>query len=384
MNGSKSIGRIGIATILLMSSLTVMVGNAITPAVPEIGKVFGLGNYASWLVTAPALGVVVSAIPAGKLIDRLGPYRVGVTCLLLYGILGPVGAVMPNIYLMFLDRFLLGAATAGVMSSSITLIAGFFQGEKQLKILAMQGMAMEFGGVVFLAVSGVLSEISWKMPFGIYILGIAAFAMMIGFIPYQGPVSENHNRSEEKKPAGGVPLPLVFLSAFLGMLMFFTAMVSLPLYLQNMLGYSPMFTGNYLAALDLVSVGAAGFMPKIVGKIKESGCILCAFLFYGTAYLLYSFFDSMPVLIAAMVCVGIGVGLSTPLFNSIVVNKSAPEKKGINASINTMAMFTGQFLSAVLVSFLIGQKVYMAASLISFAVVIAIIPITSYYRRKPV
>ena len=49
----KDIGKAGIVAIMLMSSLTVMVGNAITPALPELGKVFGLGNFASWLVTAP-------------------------------------------------------------------------------------------------------------------------------------------------------------------------------------------------------------------------------------------------------------------------------------------------------------------------------------------
>ena len=69
----KKIGKIGIAAIMLMSSLTVMVGNAITPAIPEIGRVYNLGSFASWLVTAPALGVVATAIFFGKLIDKKGP-----------------------------------------------------------------------------------------------------------------------------------------------------------------------------------------------------------------------------------------------------------------------------------------------------------------------
>ena len=77
----------------------------------------------------------------------------------------------------------------------------------------------------------------------------------------------------------GVPVSLVLLIAFFGMLMFFTAMVSLPIYLQKELGYSPVFTGNSVA--------------------------LCI----------------------AVVFAGTGFGLSTPLFNSLVVRKSRPEKK---------------------------------------------------------
>ena len=153
-NSKKQIGGLGIAAIMLMSSLTVMVGNAITPALPEIGQVYGLGNFASWLVTAPALGVVVTAIFFGKLIDKTGPYKIALGGLLFYGAFGVAGAFMPSTILLFIDRFLLGAATAAIMSASVTLIASFFEGEKQLKIIAMQGMSMEFGGVIFLGVSG--------------------------------------------------------------------------------------------------------------------------------------------------------------------------------------------------------------------------------------
>ena len=53
---TRKIGIPGVVAIMLASSLTVMVGNAITPALPQLGEVYGLGNYASWLVTAPALG----------------------------------------------------------------------------------------------------------------------------------------------------------------------------------------------------------------------------------------------------------------------------------------------------------------------------------------
>lgn len=381
-NSKKQIGGLGIAAIMLMSSLTVMVGNAITPALPEIGQVYGLGNFASWLVTAPALGVVVTAIFFGKLIDKTGPYKIALGGLLFYGAFGVAGAFMPSTILLFIDRFLLGAATAAIMSASVTLIASFFEGEKQLKIIAMQGMSMEFGGVIFLGVSGFLANISWKSPFFIYGMGFLALIMMIAFIPKVGPVEQSNEKdleaSEVKK---GVPLPLVLLTAFLGMLMFFTAMVSLPLYLQNDLGYTPAFTGYYLAALDLIAVLAAGFMPKIVAKIEAKGCLTIAFSCYAVAYLLY-FSSSTPVVLGiAIVFMGLGFGLSTPLFNSLVVNKSTPERKGLNVSFCTMAMFGGQFLSAMLVSLLAGTSLFITAAIIAIVIGICILPIVKHYSK---
>lgn len=381
MQSKQKIGKVGIAAIMLMSSLTVMVGNAITPALPEIGNVFKLGSSASWLVTAPALGVVVTAILFGRLIDKTGPYKIAVLGLLFYGIFGVAGAFMPNAYLLFADRFLLGAATAAIMSASVTLIAGFFDGEQQLRIMALQGMSMEFGGVIFLGVSGFLSDFSWKSPFFIYAIGFLALLMVLIFVPSIENRSKNIGTSDTNATAKGVPLPLVLLTAFLGMLMFFTAMVSLPLYLQNTLEYSPSFTGYYLAVLDLIAVLAAGFMPKLVAKLRAEGCLTIAFLCYALAYLFYFLSPSKGVLCVAVIFMGIGFGFSTPLFNNLVVSKSSPERKGINASLCTMAMFAGQFLSAMLVSMIAGISLFITAAAIAFVIGIFIMPVTKHFSK---
>lgn len=379
----RNIGKAGIAAIMLMSSLTVMVGNAITPALPELGEVFGLGSFASWLVTAPALGVVATSILFGKLIDRTGPYKIGVFGLLLYGITGVLGAFMPNAALLFLDRFILGAATAAVMSAGVTLIAGFFKGEMQLKILSLQGMSMEFGGVIFLGVSGFLADYSWKAPFFIYGIGFLALIMVLAFVPALGPISKmTESGGDESAVKGGVPLPLILLIAFLGMLMFFTAMVSLPIYMQNSLGYSPSFTGYYLAVLDLIAVLAAGFMPKIVARFGAKGCLTAAFACYCIAYLLYFISSAKIVLGLAVVFMGLGFGLSTPLFNSLVVSKSTAERKGLNASLCTMAMFSGQFLSAMLVSFIAGRSLFATAAVMAAVIGVCIIPVQRHFDKR--
>lgn len=379
---NKQIGKLGVAAMMLASSLTVMVGNAITPALPEIGNVYGLGNYASWLVTAPALGVVATAVLFGKLIDKKGPYGAAFLGLLFYGIFGVAGAFMPNAASIFIDRFFLGAATAAIMSSSVALIASFFQGEKQLKIIAMQGMSMEFGGVIFLSVSGMLADFSWRSPFFIYGLGFAAWLMLIFFIPKCGQAARENGGEQTQGGGKGVPVPLILLIAFFGMLMFFTAMVSLPIYLQTDLGYSPSFTGYYLAALDLIAVLAAGFMPKIVKKVQEKGCLTIAFCCYGIAFLLYFLSGHAVVLWIAVFFAGLGFGFSTPLFNSLIVNKSTPEKKGMNISFCTMAMFLGQFLSALLISAFSGRSLFLVAVFIAWIIAVCILPVAGRFRKR--
>lgn len=383
-NNANQIKTTGIIAIMLISSLTVMVGTAITPALPELGRIYQLGNYASWLVTAPALGVVVTTVLFGRLIDKVGPYKIAFIGLLCYGCFGIAGAYMPNVITIFIDRLLLGAATAAVMNASVAFISSFFQGEQQLKILSIQSMSMEFGGVIFLTVSGILADISWRCPFYIYGLGFIAFIGLILFIPranahHDPAILEQTENDADKK---GVPLGLVLVIAFLGMLMFFTAVVALPLYLQNQLGYSPSFTGYYLAALDLVAVVAAGFVPRAVKKIAAKGCLTLAFLFYAAGFSQYFFCGDSPLLWVAAICIGIGFGFSTPLFNNLIVNKSTAANKGLHISFGTMAMFTGQFLSALLISVLPAQRLFLIAALIALVIMVLILPVVKHYHQR--
>ena len=88
-------------------------------------------------------------------------------------------------------------ATAAIMNASVALIAAFFQGEKQLKMIAMQGMSMEFGGVIFLSISGVLADVSWRSPFYIYGLGFLALLMLLLFIPKSGRAAMEDGAGEE-------------------------------------------------------------------------------------------------------------------------------------------------------------------------------------------
>ncbi|MCI9197156.1 MAG: MFS transporter [Lachnospiraceae bacterium] len=378
----RKLSTLGVAAILLMSSLTVMVGTAVTPAVAELGRVYGLGNYASWLITTPALGVVITTVLFGRMIDKKGPYWVAFLGLLCYGGFGVAGAYMPNVVTLLIDRVLLGAATAAIMNASVTFISAFFQGEKQLKILALQSMAMECGGVIYLSVSGMLADVSWRCPFYIYGLGFLAFLGLALFIPKVPAAAQDTEdlTGDTGAKAKGVPIPLVLLISFLGMLMFFTAMVVLPLYLQNQLGYSPSFTGYYLASIDVVSVLAAGFSPQIVKRVQEKGCLTIAFCSYGIAFLLYFLLGEPLFLWIAACFVGIGFGFSTPLYNNLIVNKSTPSNKGLNISFCTMAMFAGQFLSALLVSVLAAENLFLIASLIGFVIMACISPIAKKFQ----
>lgn len=380
----KKLNIIGLFGILLASSLTIMVGCALTPALPEIGSHFAMGHHASWLVTIPALGVVCGSLFCGRLLQRLGARRTCLLGLLLYGLLGCGGALMPNALCELTDRFLLGLATVLVMTSSTGLISQFYHGKQQLNMLAVQGMAIELGGVIFLSAGGYLAALSWQASYNIYLIAFAAFILLLAFVPQYAPSREIQVQvtaatKKDTTLAGKSPVGYVFLFAFLGMLVFFSAIVSLPGYLQQVKGYSTTFTGYYLASISLIAVVFAGIMPHYVSHFSEKFSLMTAYSCYIIAHLLLFLSSNVFLLYAAALFMGIGFGFSTPLVNNLTVERSTAKTKAANLSYYSMATFGGQFLSSLVASVPHGTGVFLLAACLA-AVTLSIV--TLRFDRK--
>ena len=369
LNKKKSLSLMGICAIMLASSITVMVGTAIISAVPEIAVRYGLPlNLSSWLITVPALGVIAGAVPFGRLIDRIGAYRVCIIGLAFYGIFGITGFLMPGICTLFVSRFLLGVATAAVMTSGTALISEFYHGDKRLRMIAVQGMALEIGGIVFLSLGGFLAEISWRGPFFIYAIGFVSLLWIYCFVPSPGkrllPEISEQDAAKTLPPRNRNIWPVVAL-AFVAAFIFFSGIVSLPVHLQHTLGHSPSFTGNFLAFVSIMAVVAAGIMPKIVSKLTPKGCLCAAFVSYALSYGLFTASVETTILLVAAMLLGIGFGLTIPLINHLTVERSKKENIGRNLALYSIMTSLGQFLSSLLTTLDIGYSPFMVIAVMA-------------------
>ena len=78
----------GSYTLLCIACLTIMVGALVAPGLISISTALNVADSAVFLVTLPALGAVIFAPIAGKLIDKYGAYRSLIIGSFLYGFLG--------------------------------------------------------------------------------------------------------------------------------------------------------------------------------------------------------------------------------------------------------------------------------------------------------
>lgn len=159
------------AVLLAASTLTVMSGAIIAPALPEISRYFAGEDtelLTKLVLTMPALVIAVLAPLAGYLIDRFGRKKLLLISLLIYTVAGTAGFLIDDLVLLLVSRAVLGIGVAGIMNAATTLIGDYFQGEERNQFMGTQASFMALGGVVFLNVGGLLADWSWRGPFLVY------------------------------------------------------------------------------------------------------------------------------------------------------------------------------------------------------------------------
>jgi MFS family permease len=379
---SRSISKTGTFTLLSIASLTIMVGCVLVPGLPSIATRLGVADAASWLVTLPSLGVVLSGPFAALLMQRLGLRRTLLAGLFLYGLLGVSGMFLHGHLAMFANRFLLGAPTALLMAAGTGLISAFFSGQARLRMIARQGMTIELGGVIFLALGGLLASAGWRYPFLLYLVSWLLMLLAWRCVPALAP-----DQDGDEAPAPGqqaVPsraLGMVYGLATLSMTVFFAAIIVLPMRLQQ-LRWNEAGAGYFLSFVSLVAVGAAWLMPKLVQRVHEHGTLGAAFACYALGHALFASAATPPMLLAGGVALGLGFGLSVPLCTHMTVERSHLPSRSRNLAYLSMAIFGGQFLSSFM-TYLPGSHTAIfsaAATLATLGAAVAAIP---PLRRRP-
>ncbi|MEE1758256.1 MFS transporter [Streptomyces sp. SP18BB07] len=382
-----------LVTLLLASTLTVMAGATISPALPAMRRHFAEVDDIAFLVrlllTVPALAIALGAPLVGVLVDRVGRKPVLVASTLLYAMAGGSGLVLDDVHALLAGRVLLGLAVAGVMTSATALVADLYEGPERARALGLQAGAMGFGGVVFLSVGGVLAGLDWRGPFLLYLVSLPlAVAILLVVREPARPTAETTDLTSATSTtnAPGAPGAAVVVRdglagraraltagavgilvlAFTGQLVFYTVPTQLPFHLAGLSGVGAVGSGLVIASMSAVQAVASTNYGRLAGRSGRAAltAIVFALLAGGTALL--GLARGVPTVLAGLALIGTGVGLLVPHLNAWLVSRTPPPARGRMVSGITSALFLGQFLSPVAARpFADGDRlsgVYLAAS----------------------
>ncbi|WP_423129309.1 MFS transporter [Gaoshiqia sp. Z1-71] len=342
------------AALLLVSSLTVMAGATIAPALPSIQAHFrGVNDVGLWvrlIFTMPALFIVLAAPLAGWFLDRNGRLRLLIPSMILYGIGGSSGIYLDSIGAILAGRALLGIAVAGIMTSATTLVADYYEGQARSRFMGWQAAFMSFGGVIFLTTGGALTEVGWRWPFTIYLFSIVLIPLVISSL--SEPVSQVKKANTENTAGEPVVKPvrlltLIYGVAFGGMVIFYFVPLQIPFYLKTLVGAGPTASGMAIAVATLSGMVISLFYSRVRARMDYISILSLNFGLMGTGYLLIGLGDNYLPVLAGLAVSGLGTGLMFPNLNVWLTSEVPEAFRGRAVGGLTTAIFLGQFMSPV-------------------------------------
>jgi MFS family permease len=341
-------------TLLFTSTLTIMAGATIAPSLPQIQQVFA--EYPNsviltkFILTMPALFIALFSPIVGAMIDRFGRIKIMFGSLLVYGISGTSGFFIDDIYILLMSRAILGIAVAGVMTTTITLIADYFKGVERNAFMGLQGAFVAMGGFVSITLGGLLAEISWRTPFLIY---LSAFILLIPAFKYlYEPELKRIKPGEHSVPVEPYPqilVAIIFTTALLAMMLFYVIPVQIPFYFKELTAASNTLIGLAIGGSTLTSTVVSLNYKRIKQRWDFPIIYFFSFFFLGLGFLvIYSVSDYIFLLLGLLVC-GIGMGVMIPNSNVWVVSLSPESMRGRIVGGLTTSIFVGQFISPFLI-----------------------------------
>jgi MFS family permease len=341
-------------TLFFVSVLAVMSTSTIASALPEIAKAFPEESELTvqLIITITALFTSIGALFVGNLIDKYGRRKLLILALIVYGISGSSGLYLSSINSIIIGRAIFGLAVAGIMTIPVTLIGDYYRGEFQNKVIGMRASFMTFGGVVFIFVGGLLADVNWHLPFGLYLIAFLFLFGVVFFIdePKQESLtlSEKSTKDHEQSmKAHTKVLSFAYSIGFITIMMFYYILLFGPFYFVEKFNKSPTDVGLAFSINSLFAGFAAIFYKRLKAKYHYHALFGLLYVFMSTGFLLLSIASNFWIAMCALVPFGIGLGMFIPNINSWLFGQTHAPIRGRMMGGFTTAVFLGQFLSPI-------------------------------------
>ncbi|MCL5425379.1 MAG: MFS transporter [Gammaproteobacteria bacterium] len=341
------------AVLLFASTMTVMSGAIIAPALPGISRNFPDQPQViiQLILTIPALMITLFSPLMGYLADRFGRKKLLLMMLFIYGFAGVSGFFIDRVDLLLSSRALMGIAVAGILSISTTLVGDYFDSTERARFLGLQSSCMALGGVIFINLGGILSDWSWRGPFLLYLTGVL-------LLPYAWAMLKEP-RIQSTTNAGMIDAPvkvdygrtgLGYFIAMISMAMFYMFPAQLPFLLSQQGQISGMAIGIALSmsalTASIVAFGYGYYKPLL----SVMTIYILGFLLAASGFVIVGLTQSYAMAIVGAAISGFGLGAFMPNTTTWLMRITPQRVRGRVFGGFTSTFFFGQFISPVVVA----------------------------------
>jgi EmrB/QacA subfamily drug resistance transporter len=379
-----------VATFMLLLDITV-----VNVALPDIQKDLNASlSSLQWVVDAYSLTLAAFLLTAGSFADRVGRRRVFTFGFAIFTVASFLCGISGDATLLNLARGLQGVGGAAMFATSLALIAQEFQGRERGTAIGAWGATI--GGAVAVGplIGGALTQgLGWEWIFfvnvpigigaialtttqlanlkapdpepidwpGLVTFSLGLFGLIYGLIrgnpdgwssaPIVASLAASavllvaflviESRRENamldltlfRKPAfAGVSIVAMALSA--GM---FAMFLYITLYMQDVLGYSPLETGVRFLPLTVVSFVVAPVAGRLSARIPVRALLGAGLVLVGIGLVTQhgiTLGDTWTTLLAGFLLQGVGIGMVNPGIASTAIGVVAPARAGMASGVN--------------------------------------------------
>ncbi len=345
----------GLALLAVMLSgppLMALTFSTIAPVLPAIAAHFaaqGTGTlFAQWIMTAPAMGLMLGGPVGGLLIDRIGPRYLIIGAFALFALAGSAGLYLDNAVALLLSRFFLGLAGSCVATTATWLIGERFDELGRRRVIGIQDSIAGAAAMSAVLLSGMAGAAGgWRLPFAIYLVA-APLVLLAGVAVPRIAMAAT---ARTAAPARTVLLSLwpiyAIVLAMAGLMMLPATQV--PFLLESNGVTDPVTRSRVIACSAALSILSAALYAPIRRRLGERGTLALILLAYALGTTVLS--QSSDAWGAAFGCMllGIGTGLFSPHFASVLIARTPPPTRGRAIGLMYGTIFLGEFLSPLVI-----------------------------------
>ena len=343
-------------SLLLVSSLTIASMITISSSLPDMSRDFaGYPNGLALVklsLSLPALFIALTAILAGKFIDRKGRKPLLGIALIAYAAAGSSGYWLDNLYGILAGRALLGISVGITMTIVTTLVADYYQGVARQQFAGLQIAVMSLAGILFISLGGWLADIRWNVPFLLYLYALLVLPIALRHIQEPPPAAAETRAGMAAPRVPGV-IWLVFASVMLMWILFFIIPIQIPFYLKSLGVEKNSLIGLAVASSTLFSAVASFFYARLKARLSFAQLFSMGYGLMAVAFVVVALAQSYALVVCGLLLAGMGMGLLIPNAHVLVMQLAPPAVRGREIGKLTTFWFPGQFISpSVLLPFI--------------------------------
>lgn len=364
--GRGTIPLITLIAIWSISALTSLPGLAVSPILGDLTKIFPKATDLDiqMLTSLPSLLIIPFILLGGKLTEKVDFVRILKIGLWLFAASSILYLISNKMWQLIVVSALLGIGSGLIIPLSTGLISKYFVGTYRVKQFGLSSAITNFTLVIATAVTGYLAEVSWHLPFLVYLLPLISI-LLVGHLKESQSDAAVKPSSQSTAPSGqtaavdtggskyGIHIKhLLQIMLFYGVTTFIVLAVIFNLsFLMEKHHFSSGNSG-LMISLFFLAIMAPGFcLDKIVDELKERT----------KAYSLLSMAVGLALIwiapiewliIPGCILVGLGYGIIQPMLYDKTTHTALPQKATMALAFVMMMNYLAILLYPFIIDFL--------------------------------